>query len=332
MENSPSSTGGSAPDRPVRPLPLGIADEHPAQGYRRHATVVPDGSRRGEFHRVLPSTIPRGNRHAHPRGCRVGGDPRQGWRVLPLVQGSPDLARPLQWRWGVPSRVQAKAGDHRHRVRPRAAGGEQLEGDVRTVGHRDHGAFRLSAPHGPQHLARPVGQRLVPPPTGPVVALGGRRGRQEGQSPRSARPRDRHEQHDADPAPPARLDEVGAGGAHWIPVDPFGCDLGAAAPRRPALAHAGRSCVHIPRGSYLGSRATTPHAPDRDPARRRPRRRQCRTAHGEREGQGPVCTGYRRTSLGGYRGLIERASVAAGTLATRTGAPSTAPDVGPMVE
>jgi hypothetical protein len=118
----------------------------------------------------------------------------------------------------------------RHRLAQPCRVGQQLQGRVGRVSDDDQRAVGEPAPELADHLAAPVGERLVTPAALPVVAFGRCQHRQERQGPDAPGPGDRRQELHRDPAQAAGLDKVRFARPHRIPIDAFGGDLGAAAP------------------------------------------------------------------------------------------------------
>ena len=101
---------------------------------------------------------------------------------------------------------------------------QEFECRIPSVGNYDYAPVRQPAAQLDDHLARPVGDLLVPPSHLLVVALCGSKRSENGQSPGAMRPGNVRQPHQADPAQTARSDQVSLARAHCIPEHPLGAD------------------------------------------------------------------------------------------------------------
>ncbi len=138
------------------------------------------------------------------------GWPRAGHARAPLG------ARQARRRRVEQAGVEPQPGDHGHMA---AHGCEQLNDGVAAVGDGYDLPVRQPARDQEQQLPCAIRQQLVPASLGLGVALGGRQGGEERQSPDPPGERHGREQHQTDPAQARRLDEVAAAGAHGVAVD-----------------------------------------------------------------------------------------------------------------
>src|SRR5689334_16235117 len=95
---------------------LRVANQHPADRYRRHAGVIPDGGRRRDFYRPLRFPIPARDDHRGPGGGRVLQDLVQGGQALPFQTWSSHLAGGSLGSRVVERGIQAQAGTQRDRL------------------------------------------------------------------------------------------------------------------------------------------------------------------------------------------------------------------------
>jgi hypothetical protein len=179
---------------------LGVAHQHPADGQRRHSRVIPHGCGRDELHTSGPCAIPATQRRRHPQRGRVGQDPGQSGQALAFEVWPAMLAWLPMWSRVVQGGIQPQARDAtdglRHPTQPPPQG---HDGDT-AFGHQHQGALRHPAPHHQEHLARPVGQLLMPLASVLMVTLGRRQHGRERQGPHALGPGNRHQEHRTQPA------------------------------------------------------------------------------------------------------------------------------------
>lgn len=209
-------------------LAFGISDQYPAQRHDRLAFMVPHGRTRRDIDFRPVSRIP-GHLGARPHGRRVLDPLGKRGLALPLLARTSPLPRRARRCGIVEGGVETKTGDHRDRSLEPAAAGQQMQSGVGLVGHRDDVARGQPAPQQHESLAPPRAHALVPKSVLGVVALGGRKERQERQRPHALDPGDPCQEHDADPAQPLRLDEKRPAATDRIAVDALGADLRASA-------------------------------------------------------------------------------------------------------
>ena len=178
-----------------------VAQQYPAQGHDRLAGVVPEGRARGiGIVQDLTEPVVPAHGQRSPSRLRVCQPLPQRGQTRTLEPRAARLARCPGWRRRIQGRVQAQAQAHDGHEGPSLTGRQQAQGGIGPVGHHDQVPVGQPAAQETQHLARPVGKRLVAPALFPMVA--GRRGqdREEGQGPDPLRPRDPDEPHQAEPA------------------------------------------------------------------------------------------------------------------------------------
>ena len=215
--------------------PAWVAQAHPAQPHGGRARVIPEG-RAGRVWQVSLGAVRPARGQGGPDGGGGGQDPRQGREAGAHPAGTSRLARSPRRRrvmeHGLPPPPREKDKRRPHPL----ASGQPFERGVGAVSH-DHPlpVGEPAAPHT-QHLAGPVGDRLVAAAPFCRVAAGGRPYGQEGPRPDPGRPGHVRQPHQAHPAPPLGLNEVAVRGAYRVPVHPQGRDLLPPAPC-PSLIH-----------------------------------------------------------------------------------------------
>ena len=91
-----------------------------------------------------------------------------------------------RWRGCVQSGIEAQAGNDGGML---PGGVKKIQCGKRAVGYDDDGPFRQPASDLPDHLARPIGQGLVPFAKSLVIAFGRAQGGEKRQRPDPCCPR-----------------------------------------------------------------------------------------------------------------------------------------------
>src|SRR5918992_2408993 len=96
---------------------LGIANYHPADGYRWHPGVVPYGGLRHDFYLSLRLAVPARDGQRGPRGSRVSQDLLQGGQAFAFQARTSRLAESPHGSGFVEGSVQPQTGNHGDRLR-----------------------------------------------------------------------------------------------------------------------------------------------------------------------------------------------------------------------
>jgi len=168
-------------------LAIGVGDEHPTDGDRRQATVIPDRCCRCQPHGARCAGVP-AHRGVLPVRRGVAEPGRRGGLTCAHLAWSPALTGRRRG-WVGQGRIQAQARDQVDRLRPALTGGQQLERSGGTVGHDHPQAFGQPLLRLGDHLARPIGELLVRRAALLVGALGRRQDGQKGPGPHALGPR-----------------------------------------------------------------------------------------------------------------------------------------------
>src|SRR5262245_28728240 len=107
---------------------------------------------------------------------------------------------------------------------------EQIQHCKTAITNKDQLSIRQPAPDQLNNLPGPLDQALMLSSAFSVVAFRWTQNRQEGQSPDRFGPRDIDQQHTAEPTQATSFNKMRMGRSHWVTVDPFGFNFGAAPP------------------------------------------------------------------------------------------------------
>ena len=158
----------------------------------------------------------------------------QGWPPCAFQSRPAVLTRLTEWCWYIQGGVQAQSGDQGDGLTQGLAAAERIQHGIAVVPHQHQGAMGKPAWFGKltmsglhDHLTGPVGDLFVATALLLVVARCRRQHREHRQGPVPSGPGHRAQPH---PAQTTGLDQWTATGAHRVPVDASGLDLGATSP------------------------------------------------------------------------------------------------------
>ena len=208
---------------------LGVADQHPADGYRRLAGDVPEGGVGGQCHGAGMAAIP-GHRRCGPGGVGMMQQLYQGGLSGADDAGPSPLTGLAGWRRMVETGIQTQAGDETYRLGQGAAALEQVQGGIGAVAYHHQVSVRQPPSQLQDQLSGPIGEFLGLASPSSVVGLRGCQDREQGQGPHPVCPGDLSQPHQGYPAQTAGLDHVAPMGTGRVSVGPFGLDARTSAP------------------------------------------------------------------------------------------------------
>ena len=138
---------------------IGVADQHPADGYRRLAGDVPEGGVGGQCHGAGMAAIP-GHRRCGPGGVGMMQQLCQGGLSGADDAGPSPLTGLAGWRRMVETGIQTQAGDETYRLGQGAAALEQVQGGIGAVAYHHQVSVRQPPSQLQDQLSGPIGEFL----------------------------------------------------------------------------------------------------------------------------------------------------------------------------
>jgi len=210
-------------------LAFRIPDQNPTDGQRRHTAVKPNRCTGRYFDFSSSLAIPIRNDHFLPTSLNIFLDLLQSGQAFALLARPAILSRRALGSRFIQSCIQPKTGDQGDRMGKFGHSQQEIEGSKAGIHYHNQFSAWQPASGLQKHLPGPVGQLLVSSLALFIVPFRWSQYCQEGQRPDPLRPRNGCQQHQAQPAQATGFDKMTVAGAHRIPIDPFGLDLGSPA-------------------------------------------------------------------------------------------------------